>query len=181
MNDIQESLVQLPNDETLVNVGVILAVSFSFYITCVMMRRLWHRYLTRITVVADRVVRKHLSGMYMTMLCRIAAHKDWERMTASPFPTSRLGVATPATWESWVQRRVWQHVQCHNVQLLLPHEIDSIVFQCQQEVRRRMWFVRREDINEVVSRSCHQVYREYWTTLMRDYVRMLMWIRSSSG
>ena len=179
------------DNETLVVVGIIFAFCLSFYITGIMARRLWHRYQSRVSIVSDRVVRKQFSSMYTTMLSRIASHKEWKTLMETspslegltPSPTPRHGALIPTSpgWEWWLRWRVQQHVNCSEIQLLMPHEIDNITFHCQKEVRRRFWFVRRQTINETVERCCTHVYREYWTSIITDYTRMLAWVNSTRG
>ena len=178
------------NDELLFIVGIVFTFCISCYLTGIMARRLWHRYQSRIAVVTDRVVRKHLSALYATMLSRIAAHKEWDVLmetspslqSVTPAPTPRNWCVAPLSsavgWDSWMRSRVLQHVNFHEIHLLLPHELDGLTRHCQKEVRERMWFVRRHHIDDHVVRACMQIYREYWTSIIGEYTQMLKWVRS---
>jgi hypothetical protein len=181
------------HNELLFIVGIVFTFCLSCYLTGIMARRLWHRYQARIAIVTDRVVRKHLSLMYATMLSRIAAHKEWDVLmetspsssshSFTPAPTPRTGclaLLSAEGAESWIRWRVMQHVNFHEIQLLLPHELDGLTRHCQREVRERMWFIRRRRIDDHVVRACIQVYHEYWTTIIGEYAQMLAWVRSVS-
>ena len=67
----QDVITTTEDDGVLSTIGMIFALCLSLYITVVIMRRLWHRYELRLSVIADRVVRRRISAAYRTMLERL--------------------------------------------------------------------------------------------------------------
>ena len=116
------------------------------------MRRLWHRYELRLSVIADRVVRRRISAAYRTMLERLLVQP-----TLMATPAASPLVCTPVTRSQFkypddcvlviaeqsgsnLRSVLLERLALQDIVLLTEDELHEMVDQATQEVNRRMRF-----------------------------------------
>lgn len=92
VSNLEDSLSVNGTDDTLAAIGVIFALCLSGYLMLVMMRSFWRRYEAHLSVLTDRVVRKHFSQMYALMVERVLCNGLWETML------NEVSLPSPRPW-----------------------------------------------------------------------------------
>ena len=207
VTQMEDQLSADGSDNTLSLVGVIFALCFSLYITCMMMRRLWRRYELRLTVVADRIVRKHLSNCHSIMVERMVIAPHWDAMlnrggqTTCTFESPPLAIhdhihpscvdlesacSPHISHSSSVYDASWQQQWCRNIrrqldfqdlELLTSFELECLVTSCLEEVGKTMWFIRKRRVDDTVRRAARVAYREYRLCLMQEFLTVMKSIK----
>ena len=177
------------DDGVLSTIGMIFALCLSLYITVVIMRRLWHRYEMRLSVIADRVVRRRISAAYRTMLERLLVQPTLMcTSTASPI------VCTPVTSKypddcvlvmadqssSNLRSVLLERLALQDIVLLTKDELQDMVDQATREVKGRTRFIRQRRVHAVVQRLCSIVYMEYHACMLQEYRRTLKFIQQGN-
>ena len=188
----QDVITTTEDDGVLSTIGMIFALCLSLYITVVIMRRLWHRYELRLSVIADRVVRRRISAAYRTMLERLLVQP-----TLMATPAASPLVCTPVTRSQFkypddcvlviaeqggsnLRSVLLERLALQDIVLLTEDELHEMVDQATQEVNRRMRFIRQRRVRSVVQRLCSTVYMEYHACMLQEYRRTLKFIQQGS-
>ena len=207
VTQMEDQLSADGSDNTLSLVGVIFALCFSMYITCMMIRRLWRRYELRLLVVADRIVRKHLSNCHSIMVERMVIAPHWDAMLNRGGHTTCIFESPPMAIQDHIHPSFvdlesactpqishsasvcdpgWQHQWCHNIrrqldfqdlELLTSFETECLVTACLEEVGKTMWFIRKRRVDDTVRRAARVAYREYRLCLMQEYLTVIKSIK----
>lgn len=188
------------------HIGLVFSVCLSLYITCIMVRRAWHgtakypptphgelrrrHHCARCALIANDVVRRHLSLMYSTMVARLdnvpvaslldntALRPNSHRRPASAsavyaLPPSvssidlrRRGGAPPREASPAVgglQQIVRRFVDGQEVCLLTETERGDILRTAEREVRRRVWFIHRDLLQLFLQCAFNTAYTTRWS------------------
>ena len=180
------------DDGVLSTIGMIFALCLSFYITVVIMRRLWHRYELRLSVIADRVVRRRISAAYRTMLERLLVqpslmvNPESSPLVSTPvtqpqtkYPDDCVLVMTEQSGNN-LRSVLLERLALQDIVLLTKDELQDMVDQATREVKGRTRFIRQRRVHAVVQRLCSIVYMEYHACMLQEYRRTLKFIQQGN-
>ena len=189
---IQE-VITVEEDGVLSTIGMIFALCLSLYITVVIMRQLWRRYELRLSVIADRVVRRRISAAYHTMLERLLVQPSLMvnpassplvctpvSQTPSKYPDPEIVVVVTERSGSDLRSVLLERLALQDIVLLTEEELQDMVHQATREVTARMRFTRQCRVRAVVQRLCSMVYMEYHECMLQEYRRTLKFIQQGN-